>query len=403
MADSSATKAPTSPGAGPGAGGASSYLRVTPDKEITFVPTTTTVSKRTLVVANTHPTAPAAFKIKTTAPKQYCVRPNSGRVAAGTSVEVQVMLQALKEDSAAAAATKSKDKFLVQYISLPADVMQLEGDELAARLAELWAQAEQLKKTSPDAAASVLTEKKLRCVFTSVADGDAAAGAEENGSATTTTTTTTSSSSRRRSSSSAPYHAAEFADATTDPPPAYHVSPTSTQTQPPLGLAPAPAPAPAPSASIAQLAVKPTPLPAGPTAAVASSSTLQTQPKHSPPPPPRPQQQLQTQQQQQQQQTHQPDFPSAATLKELLAAREKVKTLQAACEGYKAEIGRLAALRQRRNDTAAAAAGASSALLMASTKQQVSSGIMQVKEEGMTWQLLVLVALFSFVVGAFFF
>jgi hypothetical protein len=34
---------------------------------------------------NSHP---VAFKVKTTAPKQYCVRPNSGRVEPGKEVEV---------------------------------------------------------------------------------------------------------------------------------------------------------------------------------------------------------------------------------------------------------------------------------------------------------------------------
>ena len=29
------------------------------------------------------------MKVKTTAPKQYCVRPNSGRIEAGMEVEVQ--------------------------------------------------------------------------------------------------------------------------------------------------------------------------------------------------------------------------------------------------------------------------------------------------------------------------
>lgn len=32
---------------------------------------------------------PVAFKVKTTAPKQYCVRPNSGRIEANGSVDVQ--------------------------------------------------------------------------------------------------------------------------------------------------------------------------------------------------------------------------------------------------------------------------------------------------------------------------
>lgn len=30
-----------------------------------------------------------AYKIKTTAPKQYCVKPNSGRIAPNSSVSIQ--------------------------------------------------------------------------------------------------------------------------------------------------------------------------------------------------------------------------------------------------------------------------------------------------------------------------
>lgn len=48
----------------------------------------TQVVKRSLLIHNPHP-SPIAFKVKTTAPKQYCVRPNSGRVEGGESVEVQ--------------------------------------------------------------------------------------------------------------------------------------------------------------------------------------------------------------------------------------------------------------------------------------------------------------------------
>lgn len=51
-----------------------------------------------------------AFKVKTTAPKHYCVRPNSGRIEAGQAVEVTVLLQAMKSQPEA----KCKDKFLVQ-------------------------------------------------------------------------------------------------------------------------------------------------------------------------------------------------------------------------------------------------------------------------------------------------
>ncbi|KAL5342541.1 PapD-like protein [Aspergillus crustosus] len=59
---------------------------------------------------------PVVFKVKTTAPKHYCVRPNSGRIEAGKHVEVQVLLQAMKDEPAADA--KCKDKFLVQTVAV---------------------------------------------------------------------------------------------------------------------------------------------------------------------------------------------------------------------------------------------------------------------------------------------
>merc|ERR1711939_1097119 len=40
-----------------------------------------------------------AFKVKTTAPKQYCVRPNSGIIRPHDHVEVQVLVQAVTLDS----------------------------------------------------------------------------------------------------------------------------------------------------------------------------------------------------------------------------------------------------------------------------------------------------------------
>ncbi|KAK1492818.1 MSP domain-containing protein [Colletotrichum tamarilloi] len=63
--------------------------------------------------------SPIAFKVKTTAPKQYCVRPNSGRVEPGQDVEVTVLLQAMKAEPALD--TKCRDKFLVQSVSITAD------------------------------------------------------------------------------------------------------------------------------------------------------------------------------------------------------------------------------------------------------------------------------------------
>lgn len=52
------------------------------------------------------------FKVKTTAPKEYCVRPNSGKLSPGASIDINVMLQPPMPREG----TKSKDKFLVQTV-----------------------------------------------------------------------------------------------------------------------------------------------------------------------------------------------------------------------------------------------------------------------------------------------
>ncbi|KAL4984772.1 PapD-like protein [Aspergillus falconensis] len=72
-----------------------------------------------LHLTNSNPDA-VVFKVKTTAPKHYCVRPNSGRIEPGKHVEVQVLLQAMKDEPAPDA--KCKDKFLVQTVAVTKDM-----------------------------------------------------------------------------------------------------------------------------------------------------------------------------------------------------------------------------------------------------------------------------------------
>uniref|UniRef100_A0A0D9X4J7 MSP domain-containing protein n=1 Tax=Leersia perrieri TaxID=77586 RepID=A0A0D9X4J7_9ORYZ len=55
-----------------------------------------------------------AFKVKTTNPKQYCVRPNIGVVLPGSTCDVTVMMQAQRE---APPDMQCKDKFLVQSVA----------------------------------------------------------------------------------------------------------------------------------------------------------------------------------------------------------------------------------------------------------------------------------------------
>lgn len=92
----------------------------------------------------TNPTdSKVCFKIKTTAPKKYCVRPNSGILERDEAVEIAVSLQPFDFDPN----EKSKHKFMVQSLVAPS------ADEL--NLDTLW------KEAPPD----TLMDSKLKCVF----------------------------------------------------------------------------------------------------------------------------------------------------------------------------------------------------------------------------------------------
>ncbi|CAN8024226.1 unnamed protein product [Ixodes persulcatus] len=82
------------------------------------------------------------FKVKTTAPKRYCVRPNSGILEPKQAVHVAVMLQPFEYDPS----EKNKHKFMVQTMVAP------DGD---VNQDTVWRDA------NPEA----LMDSKLKCVF----------------------------------------------------------------------------------------------------------------------------------------------------------------------------------------------------------------------------------------------
>ena len=98
-----------------------------------------------LSLTNTSNT-PLAFKVKTTAPKLYCVRPNASIIEPGNSIKISIILQGfsqpLPEDY------KCKDKFLL--VSLPCP----ELDD-ASKLSDYWPELEAKYKQQ-------LVQKKLR-------------------------------------------------------------------------------------------------------------------------------------------------------------------------------------------------------------------------------------------------
>lgn len=141
-------------------------LVIEPANELKFVgPFCTAVSS---YMRLTNPTEHVIlFKIKTTAPKKYCVRPNCGVLEPKTTIEIAIILQPFIFD----AAEKNKHKFMVQSMIMP------EGD---VSVEQLW------KDVSPDD----LMDSKLRCVFELPAETNQTAP----GGPITATTTTTSQS-----------------------------------------------------------------------------------------------------------------------------------------------------------------------------------------------------------------
>ena len=63
-------------------------MTIEPRSEIAFRGPYTDVVESVLRLSNPSQAKQMAFKVKTTAPKQYCVRPNSGFVNAGETREV---------------------------------------------------------------------------------------------------------------------------------------------------------------------------------------------------------------------------------------------------------------------------------------------------------------------------
>ncbi|KAK3843222.1 MAG: PapD-like protein [Linnemannia gamsii] len=123
-------------------------IELDPSSQLSFRRPLTEAIKESLIIRN--PTQlPIAFKVKTTAPKQYCVRPNSGRIEPGQELEVQVQMQAMKEDPPAD--FKCKDKFLVQSVAITAEREQIPA-------ADLWPTMERDAKDQ-------IREKKIRCTF----------------------------------------------------------------------------------------------------------------------------------------------------------------------------------------------------------------------------------------------
>lgn len=120
---------------------AEQILQLEPANELVFTGPFKDVVATTLTLTN--PIAkPVAFKVKTTAPRHYCVKPNCGTVPPNESVNVGVMLQPFDHSSS----DNKRHKFMVQTIVVPDGQQDIES---------LW----------KSGGASAMMDSKLKCVF----------------------------------------------------------------------------------------------------------------------------------------------------------------------------------------------------------------------------------------------
>lgn len=116
-------------------------LKINPSVELTFTgPFHQAVSS---VMTLTNPSErKVCFKIKTTAPKRYCVKPNSGVIDPSETVQIAVSLQPFDFDPT----DKNRHKFMVQSMYAPPGEINQES---------LWKEAD----------GSQLMDSKLKCLF----------------------------------------------------------------------------------------------------------------------------------------------------------------------------------------------------------------------------------------------
>ncbi|KAK9478941.1 PapD-like protein [Lipomyces japonicus] len=109
---------------------------------------------------------PIAFKVKTTAPKLYSVRPNTSRVEPGQRLDVSITLQAFKTELSPD--YQSKDKFQVQTIALSSEQdQQLQQQDLP--IADFWAGLD-------DTAKSQIKDVRIKVHYVFNDDSNVAAG-----------------------------------------------------------------------------------------------------------------------------------------------------------------------------------------------------------------------------------
>ena len=142
-------------------------LLISPAHEVVFSASATGDLVAKLQIQNVS-SKPVGYKIKTTSPEKYRVRPSTGSLAPSLSATVEIHCAAAAATPASAPVSLVRDKFLITAIFL--DTAELSGQQLT----------EALKTSKPD------SQYRLRCQVAGAGAGQGGVAAEVT-SATPTT------------------------------------------------------------------------------------------------------------------------------------------------------------------------------------------------------------------------
>lgn len=167
---------------------ATQILQLTPSSEIVFEGPFEHVVTSYLELRNPSEHR-ISFKVKTTAPRSYCVRPNNGIIEPDSSAKIAIMLQPL--DTYDDPAERSKHKFMVQSAIV-------EGDGTGYGVESFWYR---MSKTP-----HLIMDSKLRCVFQmpAIAEPTALTAEAANTKSNQTSTPATSKSNTTSPTASEP-------------------------------------------------------------------------------------------------------------------------------------------------------------------------------------------------------
>eukprot|EP00833_Pecoramyces_ruminatium_P008620 jgi/Orpsp1_1/1182652/evm.model.c7180000082121.1 len=116
-------------------------------------------AKSIITINNSNSDQIVGFKIKTTSPHSFCVRPSVGKVLPNEKAEISIYIRSHDLN------VIKNDKFLIQTTIIPNDIINLNDNECVERIGEIFKKLEKLKKSNSNSAevANLLKEHRLLC------------------------------------------------------------------------------------------------------------------------------------------------------------------------------------------------------------------------------------------------